>query len=58
MQQGPQALTTIRLLISLLPAALLVASILVARSYPITRLKHAEIQAQLADRRKAQSAEL
>jgi GPH family glycoside/pentoside/hexuronide:cation symporter len=55
-QQNPRALATIRLLIVILPVMLLAASILVAWSYPITRQRHAEVQAELADRRKGLSA--
>ena len=55
-RQPPRTLTTIRLLIALLPAALLAASILIARAYPITRQRHAEVQAELAHRRAVHSA--
>jgi GPH family glycoside/pentoside/hexuronide:cation symporter len=50
-QQTPQALTTIRILISVVPAVILLVSILVAYAYPLTRARHAEIQAELALRR-------
>ena len=54
-EQASGALTAIRLLMALLPAALLLASICVAWAYPITRQKHAEVQAELERRRGAQS---
>jgi len=50
-QQTPRALTAIRLLMAILPATLLVAAILIAWTYPITRHRHAEVQAELAHRR-------
>jgi len=56
-RQPPSTLTTIRLLIALLPATLLAASILIAWAYPITRQRHAEVQAELARRRAGQSAD-
>ena len=46
--QPASALNALRLLISVLPALLLVASIVVAWLYPITRQRHAEINRQLA----------
>jgi GPH family glycoside/pentoside/hexuronide:cation symporter len=55
-RQAPSALTTIRLLIALLPATMLVGSIFIARAYPITRQRHAEVQAELALRRAGVSA--
>jgi len=56
LQQTPAALTTVRLLIAILPAALLVAAILTAWAYPITRQRHSEVQAELARRRAGLSA--
>jgi GPH family glycoside/pentoside/hexuronide:cation symporter len=50
-QQTPSTLITIRLLMAILPATLLAASILLAWAYPITRQRHAELQAELAYRR-------
>ena len=52
--QPASALTGLRLLISVLPAALLVVSILVAWRYPITRSRFAEMRRELARRRRAQ----
>ena len=52
-QQTPQALTAIRILISVVPAVILLASILIAWAYPLTRQKHAEIQEELRQRRAA-----
>jgi len=49
--QSPEALTAIRLLIAVLPAILLLAAIAAAWFYPLTRQRHAEIQAELARRR-------
>ena len=54
-QQTSGTLTAIRLLMALLPATLLAASICVAWAYPITRQKHAEVQAEVARRRAAPS---
>jgi len=50
--QPAGALNAMRLLISILPALLLVASIVVARLYPLTRQRYAEICREL-DRRRA-----
>jgi GPH family glycoside/pentoside/hexuronide:cation symporter len=55
-QQSAQVLTTIRLLISWLPAVLLLTAIVVARSYPISRASHTELRAQLAAKRTATSS--
>ena len=52
--QPASALTAIRLMITLLPAALLVAACVVAWSYPLTRARHAEISRELAKRRTRQ----
>ncbi len=51
--QAPGAVTAIRLIISLLPAVLLVIACVVAWRYPLTRERHAEISRQLAQRRRA-----
>jgi GPH family glycoside/pentoside/hexuronide:cation symporter len=50
-QQSVSTLWAIRLLIAALPAILLLSSIIVAWFYPLTRARHAEIQAELARRR-------
>lgn len=42
--------TTLRALVSLVPLALLLLSLPFLRAYPITRARHAEIEAALADR--------
>jgi len=55
-QQTSRTRTAIRLLMATLPATLLVSSILVAWAYPITRQRHAELQAELEHRRAALSA--
>lgn len=49
--QTPQTLTAIRLLIAVVPTAILLGAIAVAWRYPLTRERHREIQKQLADRR-------
>jgi GPH family glycoside/pentoside/hexuronide:cation symporter len=49
--QPPAALTTIRLLIAVLPAVLLVAACVVAWFYPLTRQRHVEISQELVRRR-------
>jgi GPH family glycoside/pentoside/hexuronide:cation symporter len=49
--QTPQTLMTIRLLIALVPAIILVGAIVVAWRYPLTRARHRDVQAQLARRR-------
>ncbi len=49
--QPDSALTMLRIAVSIVPAVLLVLSIVVARAYPITREKYAEIQAELQARR-------
>jgi GPH family glycoside/pentoside/hexuronide:cation symporter len=48
--QPPGAINTIRLFISVLPAVLLVISILFAWRYPISREAHRDMLAQLAER--------
>ncbi|MEA3344880.1 MAG: glycoside-pentoside-hexuronide (GPH):cation symporter [Chloroflexota bacterium] len=50
-QQAPQVLTAIRLMIALMPSILLIASILIAWAYPITRNRHAEMREELERRR-------
>ena len=55
-QQSTQTLITIRLLIALLPALLLSGAIMIARAYPITRQRHAEVQAAIARQRSGLSA--
>jgi GPH family glycoside/pentoside/hexuronide:cation symporter len=50
-RQTPQTLTAIRLLIALVPALVLLGAIIVAWRYPLTRKRHQEIQAELAQRR-------
>ena len=52
-EQSPLALQTIRVLMSLAPLALLLASIAVATRYPITRQVHGQILAGLSVRREA-----
>jgi GPH family glycoside/pentoside/hexuronide:cation symporter len=51
--QTDSALTAIRLLIALAPALLLVVACVVAWYYPLTRQRHAALQAELAHRRRA-----
>ena len=51
--QSPAALTAIRLLITLLPAALLITVCVVAWFYPLTRQRHIAIQQELASLREA-----
>lgn len=55
-QQTASTLWAIRLLIAALPAALLISSIVVAWFYPLTRARHAAIQAELALRRSSGQA--
>jgi GPH family glycoside/pentoside/hexuronide:cation symporter len=50
-RQTPQTLTAIRLLIALVPAIVLFGAIAVAWRYPLTRKRHHDIQAELAQRR-------
>ena len=50
-EQPPQALTAIRVLISIVPAVILLTSILIAWAYPLTRQRHAQIQEELRRRR-------
>jgi GPH family glycoside/pentoside/hexuronide:cation symporter len=49
--QPPAALAAIRILVAVVPAALLVASILLTRGYPLGRERHARILAELETRR-------
>jgi len=49
--QPGSALNALRLLLAILPATLLAASIVVARAYPLTRKRHAEIRRELERRR-------
>jgi GPH family glycoside/pentoside/hexuronide:cation symporter len=49
--QPPAALAAIRILVAVVPAALLVVSILLARGYPLGRERHARILAELEARR-------
>jgi GPH family glycoside/pentoside/hexuronide:cation symporter len=51
-EQAPSALTAIRLLIALVPAVLLVTACVIARFYPLTRQRHAEISRELVQRRR------
>jgi GPH family glycoside/pentoside/hexuronide:cation symporter len=50
-QQTTQTLFAIRMLIGPVPAVLLFASILLAWRFPISRTRHAELRAQLAEKR-------
>ncbi len=56
-QQTPEALTAIRVMVAIVPAVLLVVSILIARRYPLTRARHREIQAELERLRPLRSRE-
>jgi GPH family glycoside/pentoside/hexuronide:cation symporter len=49
--QPASALTALRIFVSVVPAVVLVISIIVAYFYPITRARYAEIQRQLAEQR-------
>ncbi|MBN2392264.1 MAG: MFS transporter [Anaerolineae bacterium] len=49
--QPASALTALRIFVSVVPAVVLVFSIIVAYFYPITRARYAEIQHQLAEQR-------
>ncbi len=51
--QTPQTLTAIRVIIAVVPAIILAAAVLVAWVYPLTRTRHQEIQAALVQRRAA-----
>jgi len=50
-QQPPRTLLAIRILIGVVPTVILTCAILIAWAYPLTRTKHQEIQAVLAQRR-------
>jgi GPH family glycoside/pentoside/hexuronide:cation symporter len=49
--QPPEALAAIRILVAAVPAALLAASIWLARGYPLGRERHEAIRAELATKR-------
>ena len=49
--QPASALNALRVFVSVIPAVLLLASVVVAYFYPITRARYAEIQQELAERR-------
>jgi GPH family glycoside/pentoside/hexuronide:cation symporter len=51
--QTPQTLTTIRVVIAVVPAVILAAAVLIAWTYPLTRTRHREIRAALAQQRAA-----
>jgi GPH family glycoside/pentoside/hexuronide:cation symporter len=53
--QTPETLMVIRLLIALVPTIILLGAIVVAWRYSLTRERHREIQAQLAQRRAVQA---
>lgn len=50
-EQTPQALFSIRMLIGPFPAVLLIISMILAWHFPINRSRHAELRAQLAEKR-------
>jgi Na+/melibiose symporter-like transporter len=54
-EQSDTALCAIRGLTALVPAVFLVVAIFVARGYPISRRRHAEILDQLAARRQTEA---
>lgn len=54
-QQPSQALTAIRVIIGVVPTVILLAGILVAWKYPLTRTRHQEIQVELERRRNLQN---
>jgi Na+/melibiose symporter-like transporter len=56
-EQGEAALFAIRGLTALVPAVFLVVAIAVARGYPISRGRHAEILEQLGARRPPQAGD-
>jgi GPH family glycoside/pentoside/hexuronide:cation symporter len=49
-EQSESALFAIRLMIGPMPAIILIIGMVLAAFYPITRQKHAEVRAQLAER--------
>jgi GPH family glycoside/pentoside/hexuronide:cation symporter len=55
--QAPSAVRAIQALTGPIPAALLCVGILFAALYPLGRVRHAELRAELAARRAASSAE-
>ncbi|MBN1265797.1 MAG: MFS transporter [Anaerolineales bacterium] len=57
-QQGPQAITGIKIVVGPVPAILLSAAIVFAFLYPLGREKHAEIVQELDRRRKAAVSEV
>ena len=54
--QTPQALTAIRVAISVVPAIILISAAAVGRFYPLTRARHQELQTELAKRRASREA--
>lgn len=50
-QQSPQTLLAIRIMIGIVPTVILLGGVIVAWKYPLTRARHKEIQAELANRR-------
>jgi GPH family glycoside/pentoside/hexuronide:cation symporter len=54
--QPASALMALRIFVSVVPAVLLLASVVVAYFYPITRAKYAEIQQELAERRRQRAS--
>ena len=52
--QSPTTLTTIRVLTAVVPGVFVVLGAWVARGYPLTRARHAEILEALATRRAAE----
>jgi GPH family glycoside/pentoside/hexuronide:cation symporter len=51
-EQAEGVLWAIRLLMGPFPALLLIASIVLAWRYPLTRARHAELRAQVAEQRR------
>ena len=51
--QPPSALFALRILVSIVPAVFLILSIIVAKRYPITRARYAEIEQELELKRQA-----
>jgi GPH family glycoside/pentoside/hexuronide:cation symporter len=56
-EKSAESLTALRVMIGVVPAILLSASILVARRYPLTKEAHAELRRKLAERRALQQAQ-
>lgn len=46
-RQSSQTLSAIRIMVAVVPTVLLIGSILIARSYKLTRVRHREVQAEL-----------